>query len=244
MKIVILEDDAEEAELICRILQDVGHICTHLQAADALVNALRRDTYDLLLLDWNVPGASGLDVTIWARTHLQPTPPILVLTARNTDDDLVAALQAGADDFMVKPVEPRVLLARVEALLRRAYDGPMRQGSAEIAGYRFDPLNLTVTWAGGQATLTEREFALALTFFRNLQRQLSRGYLLETIWGWSRDARTRTLDAHVSRIRNKLNLRPDNGLRLAPVYSYGYRLERLDPDEETAAEGHTGLKEA
>jgi DNA-binding response OmpR family regulator len=230
MKIVVLEDDADEAELICRHLQSSGHACTHLQSGDELVSALRRDTFDLLILDWNVPGASGLDVTVWARTHLQPTPPILVLTARNTDDDLVTALQAGADDFVVKPVEPRVLLARVEALLRRAYDGPARQGPVEIAGYRFDPLNLAVSWAGTKAVLTDREFALALTFFRNLQRQLSRAYLLETIWGWSPDAQTRTLDAHVSRIRNKLNLRPPNGFRLAPVYSYGYRLERLDPE--------------
>jgi DNA-binding response OmpR family regulator len=235
MKIVILEDDSAEADLVCELLKGAGHACTHLQSGEALVSALRRDTYDLLILDWNVPGASGLDVTVWARTHLRPTPPILVLTARNTDDDLVTALQAGADDFVVKPVEPRVLLARVEALLRRAYDGPARQGPAEIAGYHFDPLNLAVRWAEATVVLTDREFALALTFFRNLQRQLSRAYLLETIWGWSPDAQTRTLDAHVSRIRKKLDLRPPNGFRLAPVYSYGYRLERLDPDGQVSS---------
>lgn len=230
MKVAILEDEAEQAALVDGLLAEAGHLCTVLTSGDALLGALRRDTYDLLLLDWNVPGASGLEVAAWARRHLQPAPPILMLTARNTDEDIVAALEGGADDFVVKPIEPRVLLARVNALLRRAYTEPTGPAPAEIAGYRFEPLSHRVTWETGQATLTEREFTLALTFFRNLQRQLSRAYLLEGVWGWSPEAQTRTLDAHVSRLRNKLGLRPENGFRLAPVYSYGYRLERLDPE--------------
>jgi DNA-binding response OmpR family regulator len=228
VQIAILEDEKDDAALAVEALADAGHTIRTFTAGDALLAELRRGTFDLLLLDWNLPGLSGLEVTQWARTHLEPSPAIIMLTAREAADDAVAALEAGADDFIVKPVDPRVLAARVEAVARRVYRAPEGRQATRIAGYAFDPLTRTVTWAGGQAVLTDREFQLALILFRNLHRQLARAYLLETIWGWSSEVQTRTLDAHVSKVRRKLDLRPENGFRLTPVYSYGYRLERLD----------------
>lgn len=232
VKVAILEDEPEQAQYAATVLEGGGHIPLICATGDALIAHLRRDTVDLLLLDWNVPNVSGLEVIAWAREHLNPTPPILMLTGRMDSQDVVTALEAGADDYVTKPLDAAVLLARIGALIRRAYPTASGPAVLDIAGRRFNPLDLTVDGPGGEVALTEREFALALIMFKNINRQLSRAYLLETVWGWSPDVQTRTLDAHISRLRGKLDLRPENGFRLAPVYSYGYRLEHLD------GEGH------
>lgn len=234
MKVAILEDEPEQAQYVAAVVEGGGHVPLVCATGDALIAHLRRETVDLLLLDWNVPNVSGLEVVAWAREHLNPTPPILVLTARMGSEDVIAALEAGADDYVVKPLDAAVLLARIGALIRRAYPAAGGPAALEIAGHRFNPLDLTVEGPGGEIALTEREFALALILFKNINRQLSRAYLLETVWGWSPDVQTRTLDAHVSRLRGKLDLRPENGFRLAPVYSYGYRLEHLDGEGRAA----------
>lgn len=234
MKVAILEDEPEQARYVAAVVGRGGHVPLICATGDALIAHLRRETVDLLLLDWNVPNVSGLEVISWAREHLNPTPPILVLTGRMGSEDVVAALEAGADDYVVKPIDAAVLLARIGALIRRAYPAAGGPAALEFAGRRFNPLDLTVEGPGGEVALTEREFALALILFKNINRQLSRAYLLETVWGWSPDVQTRTLDAHVSRLRGKLDLRPENGFRLAPVYSYGYRLEHLDAEGRAA----------
>jgi DNA-binding response OmpR family regulator len=120
------------------------------------------------------------------------------------------------------------LSARAEALLRRAYP-PAASCEPETWGrYTLDPQAQTVGIDGETVVLTAKEFQLALTLFRNLSRALSRGYLLEAVWDKNPDLPTRTLDAHVSRVRLKLGLRPENGFRLSTVYSYGYRLEAVN----------------
>ncbi len=152
---------------------------------------------------------------------------MLLLTGRSAEADVVAGLGAGADDYVVKPLQPAVLLARVNALLRRAYPA---QGAGPIETFGDYTFNLpaeTITVRGEAVTVTAKEFALGLLLFRNIQRALSRAHILEAVWGRNPDLLTRTLDMHVSRVRSKLNLRPENGFRLIPVYSYGYRLERL-----------------
>jgi DNA-binding response OmpR family regulator len=134
-------------------------------------------------------------------------------------------LAAGADDYIVKPLNTVVFLARVDAALRRAQLNKPQRTSATWGAYSFDVPTETVTVHGEPIKLTAKELALALMLFENMSRPLSRSYLLESIWGQSPEAETRTLDAHVSRIRSKLNLRAENGYRVLPVYSYGYRLE-------------------
>ncbi len=132
---------------------------------------------------------------------------------------------------MVKPVQPAILRARVEALLRRAYPAPAVEGPEVFGRYVFESQLQSVRAGDEAVALTAKEFQLALALFRNLSRALSRGYLLEAVWGKNPDLATRTLDAHISRIRLKLNLRPRNGFRLSTVYSYGYRLEQVEAGE-------------
>lgn len=234
MKIAILEDEEPQAERVLATLQAAGHECAWFRTGQPLLTKLREEVFDLLVLDWNVPQMTGLEITVWARANLRPTPAILMLTARTASEDIVESLNAGADDFVVKPVDPVVLTARVNALLRRVH--PVEEGAKTVVfgAYTFNPLHLTATWPGGEARLTAKEYALALVFFHNLHRPLGRVYLLETVWGRNPDLQSRTLDAHVAKVRAKLGLRPENGFRLSPVYSYGYRLEQISDSEDAA----------
>lgn len=226
MRIAILEDDVALAGLVEITLAEAGHSCELFGDGQILIRALHRSTYDVLILDWNVPGLSGLDVISWMRGNLDVVPPSLMLTSRSAEEDIVAGLTAGADDYVIKPVAPVVLKARVDALARRAY--PVALSGFEHYGcYCFDTRAETVELAGEPIMLTAKEFALALLLFRNMHRALARAYIFESVWGRNPNLPTRTLDVHISNVRTKLHLRPDNGVKLVPIYSYGYRLEAL-----------------
>jgi DNA-binding response OmpR family regulator len=228
MRIAILEDDLSLANYIEKSLNDGGHSCDLFIDGKQLLRALRRETFDILILDWNVPGLSGHEVLLWMKENLDSSPPALMLSSRSAEEDIVAGLSAGADDYVVKPVAPAVLLARVNALARRAYPPPPPDGIETFGDYLFDMRNETVEFAGQRIVLTAKEFALALLLFRNIHRPLSRAYIFEALWGGNPDLSTRTLDAHISNVRTKLNLRPGNGYKLVPIYAYGYRLETHD----------------
>jgi DNA-binding response OmpR family regulator len=229
MKIGVLDDDEVHLGAVSTALEQAGRRPTVFSRASALMSALRRETFDLLILDWRLPDRSGLEVVKWVRLNVDPPPPMLLLTSRSEDEAVVEALNAGADDFLTKPASPAVLVARVDALLRRAYPPEPRGGSEEIAEHVFDPFGLTVRYKDRTAELTQKEFDLARLLFRNLHRALARGYLIEAVWGGDPNVNSRSLDVHVSRVRSKLELRPERGFRLTPVYSYGYRLETLTP---------------
>jgi len=227
MKIAVLDDDPVQLETISGVAQEAGYRPVLFSRAQALISALRKDTFDLLIVDWNLPDRSGLEVLAWARTNLKPPPPMLLVTSRAEDEDIVAGLNAGADDYLPKPLSPTVLAARINALLRRAYAQPSTPG-AEIHGdVVFHESASAVTRDGKTVVLTAKEFSLALLLFRHLHRPLSRTYILETVWGNEPNLNSRSLDMHISRIRTKLELRPEKGFRLTPIYSYGYRLERV-----------------
>lgn len=192
-----------------------------------MLNQLRRESYDMLIIDWQVPDLNGAEILRWAREKLPSNLPVLFMTSRSGEDDIVAGLAAGADDYMIKPIRRGELVARVQALLRRAYPHQSAVEQLLFSDYMFEMRTGRVTMAGNLVDLTQKEFDLALLFFRNLGRPLSRAYILEAVWARDIEIPSRTMDTHVSRIRTKLQLRPDNGFRLAPVYSYGYRLEQI-----------------
>ena len=192
-----------------------------------MLNQLRRESYDMLVIDWQVPDLDGAAVLHWAREKLAPNLPVLFMTSRSGEDDIVAGLAAGADDYMIKPIRRGELVARVQALLRRAYPNQNAVEQLQFGNYVFEVRTARLTVNGVPVELTQKEFDLALLFFRNLGRPLSRAYILEAVWARDIEIPSRTMDTHVSRVRTKLQLRPDNGFRLAPVYSYGYRLEQI-----------------
>lgn len=226
MRIAVVDDDETSLEFVSRVLERQGHVCVTFQRSRDMPLALQRDTFDLLILDWNMPDVSGMDIVAWVKANLVAPPPIIMLTSRSDKDDIAAALNAGADDFIVKPESAVVIAARVDAVGRRASGVPPVESRVESFGpYVFDRLDETVTLHGEAIAVTSKEFALARLFFANTHKPLSRRYLMETVWKSVAELSTRTLDMHVSRIRSKLQLRSDNGYRLQTVFGYGYRLE-------------------
>lgn len=227
MRIAVLDDDHSQTELVCQVLSTAGHSCHAFQSGKEMLNQMRRESYDMLIIDWQVPDLSGPEVLKWAREKLPAGLPVLFMTSRSGEDDIVAGLAAGADDYMIKPLRRGELLARVQALLRRAYPTQNVVEQIQFGDYVFETRTGRLTKEGALIEVTQKEFELALLFFRNLGRPLSRAYILEAVWSRDIELPSRTMDTHVSRVRSKLQLRPENGFRLAPVYSYGYRLEQI-----------------
>jgi DNA-binding response OmpR family regulator len=213
-------------------LSAAGHACHAFSKGGELVKQLRRQTFDLLVLDWNVPDMAGDQVLHWVRQSLSSRLPVLFMTNRSRETDIASMLNSGADDYVVKPVSEPVLIARVGSLLRRAYQMQPPTLKETFGAYEFDLKSRQASVRGRQVALTQKEFDLALLLFQHLSRPLSRAHILDVIWKQSTDIPSRTMDTHVSMLRSKLGLRPENGYRLTPIYGYGYRLERVDGDDE------------
>lgn len=231
MRIAVADDEDMVRDFLSSILVEAGHSCTLFRNGRDLMSALQRDTFDLVIVDWMMSGADGLQIIKWARDVISPCPPIIMLTSRSDNNDVADALNAGADDYIIKPEAKNVILARIEAVMRRSVPQPEKQPRIETFGpYRFDRMNHSVWLDEEEISLTSREFALALLFFRGPNRAFSRAYILETLWNSVPDLPTRTLDMHISRIRSKLRLGPDKGYRLQTIFGHGYRLELFDGD--------------
>jgi len=232
MRILVVDDDVEIVSYIREIVTRRGHSCVALRTGASLLAELRRETFDLLLLDWNLPDISGLDL-LQAIRAMPMTIGIVMLTNRSGEEDVARALHAGADDYIIKPESEQIIVARIEAALRRTVPTQAPARLAPFGAYEFDRLTETVRIDGEPVTLSAKEFALALLFFENAHRAMSRGYILEVLWHSVADLPTRTLDMHVSRVRTKLRLRPENGYRIVALSGYGYRMERF-PVESAA----------
>ena len=231
MRFAALDDNISELELIQKSITSLGHECHTFSSGEALIKSLRRESFDFLLLDWELPGITGPDIVKWVRENLKEQIPILLVTNRRDERDIIYGLAVGADDFMCKPVRVGELIARIKALIRRS-----RQGSSQKnyvwGDYRFIPDSNIVEVSDRSVSLKNKEYELALFLFQNQGRLLSRQHLQEQIWGTqSAEVNSRSLDTHISSIRNKLNLRPEHGYQLISVYGFGYRLEVFVKDQ-------------
>ena len=235
MRIVALDDDLVQLDMLSKTMEAEGHACTTHSTGASLMKDLRRETYDLLILDWQLPDTSGPEVMRWIRDNVSQELSELFITNRQGEADIVEGLDAGADDFMVKPLRVAELAARVRALLRRAYPA-VSKGSVEFGRYRFQADSRTLEVDGKAVELKNREYDLALFLFQNMGRLLSRDHLREIIWGQNADVISRSLDTHVSRLRTLLDLRPENGFVINAVYGVGYRFEAVKPQAEAPAD--------
>ena len=227
MRIAVLEDDISQMELISRWLQMAGHRAHSFERGEELLRVLEKETFDALLLDWNVPGINGIEVLKRVRQHVGSRIPVLFSTARTDEADVVLALRQGADGYLVKPLRRLELLARVEAVTRRNVAEGSQAQHLEVGIFRVDAAARRLLRNNEPLDLTAKDFDLAVFFLRNVGKLLSRGHLRESVWNAKVEVSSRTLDTHVSRIRNKLLLVPEHGWRLIAVYGYGYRLEHL-----------------
>lgn len=231
MRIAIADDEKDMRDYVGHTLEQAEYSYAKFSNGRELITALQRETFDLLVIDWNMPEQSGIEVIYWARANLTPCPPMIIMTSRSDSTDIVAALEAGADDYIVKPVEPAVLVARVRSALRRVIPQVVVQRFQSYSGFELDRSSNTVVAYGKVIALTPKEFALAELFLQNGHRSLSRNYILQAVWNSVADLPTRTLDMHVSRVRAKLGLNPSNGFRLQTVFGYGYRFEQFEKQE-------------
>ncbi len=231
LRIAFLDDDVDQADRISALLQGAGHNVYVFNRGRALLGQLRCDTYDLIVLDWEVPDVSGYDVLRAIRAQLEMRTPVLFLTHRDSEADVVQALEAGADDFLIKPPRERELLARVHAVGRRARAPAQSLAAIDSPPFHIDLELHQIVRDGVPLELTRREFEVAVLLFRNVGKVLSRGFIMDAVWGRGDTATTRTVDMHVSRVRKLLGLSAAIGLRLTAIYGYGYRLEHtgIDP---------------
>jgi len=224
-RLAVLEDDLEQSELLALWLVDAGHCCQLFRKGGDLLSALGRESYDLLIIDWNLPDMDGDEVLAQVRGKLDWPIPVLFATSRDGEADIVHALNMGADDYLIKPIRRMEFLARVNALFRRGTFSPEKPARIDFGAFRFDLLGRAIQREDTPVELTDKEYDLALFLFQNAGRLLSRGHVLESVWGCTPDLDTRTVDVHISRIRRKLQLGAGSGWRLAAVYQHGYRLE-------------------
>ncbi len=226
MRIALLEDDRDQIALLRGWLEGAGHSLHAFERGGEFLREVARESFDVFLLDWMIPDKSGTEVLAWVRANLKERVPVLFVTARDAEEDIVSVLQAGADDYLVKPLRKFELLARMVAVVRRAHPVAREDDIAEFGEFRIDPVSRSIARRGAVIELTQKDFDLAVFLFRNLDRLLSRAHIFEAVWGQTAKINSRTIDTHVSRLRTRLGLVPANGWRLESVYQHGYRLER------------------
>lgn len=223
-RLVLIEDDHEVREALRLSLEDEGYEV--LEAADGRsgLEAVQSNAPDLVLLDLRLPDLSGFEVC--RRLRSRSLVPIIVVTAQDDTHDLVASLEAGADDFVTKPVVTKALSARIRALLRRA----AYQEADPASARRFGDLEVRETEGivlrhGEPLSLTKTEFLLLCEFANHPNQVLSRDQLLERVWGYEYLGDGRLVDAHIRRLRQKIEADPDRATRLVTVRGLGYRFQ-------------------
>lgn len=223
LRIALLEDNQEQAARVSGWIESRGYHCGVFNTAEEFQRAFRKTSYDVVVLDWMLEtGSSGMEILQWIRKTLTSDIPVIFATSRQAEEDIVHALQSGADDYLAKPVRQHELLARLFALARRAQP---ETEVLECPPYVFDTSQRQVKHNDEPIKLTEKEYDLALFLFRNRGRVLSRQHLLTSVWGTSAELNTRTVDTHASRLRKKLKLLASERWKLTSIYQHGYRLE-------------------
>lgn len=231
MRVAIADDDPELLEQLASALEGSSHSFDRYRNGAEMLTGLKRETYDVVLIDWNMPGKTGLEIVNWASANLSPPPAMILITSRADKEDVVKGLEAGAIDYIVKPESNEVILARIEAAVRKVRSS-QKPRFEEFGQYRIDRLQETIERGGEPVKLTAKEFKVAELLFDNLNRPLSRNYIFSQVWNGSPDMETRTLDMHISRVRSKLELRPQNGFAIQTVFGFGYRMDDYDAAAE------------
>ncbi|CAG9258268.1 DNA-binding response regulator, OmpR family, contains REC and winged-helix (WHTH) domain [Burkholderia diffusa] len=231
MNILLVEDDPVQAAAVEKAMHQSEHKLHIVNRAESAIRFLKENEVDLAMLDWQLPGMTGLELLHWVRSNLGDKPAVLFLTNRVLEVDIVQALQAGADEYVVKPFRTDELVARVGSLLRRVTRNEKRETVIVVGPYVVDTLQRTVSCNDKMVELTSKEFILISYLFANIGRVVSRDLLERLAWGRELDSSSRTVDTHIYRLRKKLSLRAENGVRLTALYTHGYRLDTVTSND-------------
>jgi DNA-binding response OmpR family regulator len=220
----LVEDDPQVAAAVCALLTRAGHELHWFDTPHKLFYQLGKRTPACVIVDWMLPELAGIDVVARIRQLLGASVGVLMLTAIDDEENVVRALRTGADDYVTKPAADGVLLARIEALLRRASPRSAPPTALEVGPYRLDFASQQASIDGVAIPLTPREFDLAWTLFSQPTRLFTKEELQAAIWGKNSALGYQTIAQHVYSVRKKLDL-AHHGVRLVAVYASGYRLE-------------------
>jgi len=228
--ILIIDDDKEIARLLRSYLEQAGYQVRVAFDGETGLSMLRSEHVTLLVLDLMLPGMDGWEIT--RRIRNEPslaTTPIIMLTARIEDSDKILGLELGADDYVTKPFNPREVLARVRAQLRRHQRGTESHTGAllQVGSLRLDPARYTVTIDGAPLDLTRTEYNLLRMLMENPGYVFTRNELIESALGYSYEGMDRTLDSHIKNLRRKIGDNPKEPTYIHTVYGIGYRMEVL-----------------
>ncbi len=217
-RVVVVEDDPSVAELVTLYLKNAGFVVEHCATAAEARAAFARGAPACVVLDLGLPDADGLD--LFAELRRRHDSPVVALTARAEDVQKIAGLDAGLDDYLTKPFNPRELVARVNAVLRRMSGGAGTK-PLSVGNLLLDPARHEVTVDGRAVSLRAKEFELLEAFCRQPGIVLTRDKLLENVWGFAYPGETRTVDVHVKQLRDKLN---GSSAKIETVWGVGYKL--------------------
>ena len=220
MWILVAEDEPSMGDLLARGLSEQNHTVTLARDGEEALSALATSAFDAIILDVMMPRMDGLQVTRRLRADKIHTP-VLLLTARDAPEDIVKGLDAGADDYLVKPFALSVLMARLRAISRRSVQPPVQELCAEQL--RLNPASREVTRAGTKISLTPTEFRLLELLMRRANRAVSRDSILESVWGSDEDVESNTIDVYIKTLREKVDLDPRRRL-IHTVRGFGYIL--------------------
>ena len=228
MIIAVLEDDESPAKVISIYMESANHEYIVCGTGKSFMEAVQAKDYDLFILDWELPDTTGIEILKWVRKNKGWGIPVLFMTVRDSKQDIVTALENGADDFMTKPADRLEFLARINTLYRRHNNSEKQSDTSEYGQFIINQKERKISHRGKQLTLTPKEYELASLLFSSEGRLLARTEILKTVWGLNSEINTRTVDTHISRLRKKLELEPTNGWHLTSIYHHGYRLERIE----------------
>jgi len=220
-RILVVEDERALRVGLQDLLESAGYEVCAVGDGESAVEQGSTCSFDLVLLDLMLPGIDGVEVCRRLR-QVRPAVPILMLTARGSEDDKVTGLQAGADDYVTKPFGVRELLARVEAMLRRAAAAPAEPEVIEVAGCHLDLSLHTVRRGSTEVGLTPREVGILRWLYRHRGRAVGRPELLRHVWGAAADLQTRTVDMSVAKLRQKIEADPCAPRIVLTVTGVGY----------------------
>ncbi len=219
MRVLVAEDDSGLRDVLARGLRENDYVVDAVADGEEAIRFLRSYEYELAVLDWRMPGMSGLDVVRWIRRQQRPTP-VLLLTARDAHADRVTGLDEGADDYLVKPFDFAELLARMRALQRRP--ATVQQPAIVVGDLRFDPARRQVLVGGQQPVLTSIEYGILELLVRRSPTVVLRRSIAANVWDDEADAMgSNTIDVHLARLRAKL---AGGMVRIETVRGVGYRL--------------------
>lgn len=226
-RILIIEDEISFSEALSFLLEKEGYETRVAETGKQGVSAFNEEQFDLVLLDLMIPEMSGIDVCRTIRTS--SNIPIIMLTAKDSEVDKVVGLELGADDYVTKPYSARELVARIKAVLRRGVidESPSSEGVGilNVGGIRMDIERHQVTVKGQLIPLPLKEFELLEFLMRNSGRVLTRGQLIDRVWGGDYYGDTKTLDVHIKRLRSKIEDDPANPVLIQTIRGLGYKFE-------------------